>query len=139
MRGSSYKAGNFLLWCMRHSYAHAQCKCIYMSVYVSSICVCGIFRVFGKTIDATCHFFNACVIKGLYPQPASKNSPFARKAQGISSFLFTRDGCSWWPGKMYCSEGRIATARFQSLARRTQYLPYFLIKKMVCQECFEGE
>ena len=70
MRGSSYKAGNFLLWCMRHSYAHAQCKCIYMSqsVYVSSICVCGIFRVFGKTIDAifSMHVLSKACIHSLH-------------------------------------------------------------------------
>ena len=38
--------------------------------------------------------------------------------------LITRDviaGCSWWPGKCIAVNGEIATARFQSLARRAQY------------------
>ena len=71
------------------------------------------------------------------------NRPVARKAQGISLCLITRDvitGCSGGRVKCIAVQGEIATARFHSLAGRAQYRIFLFRERSVilksCQSLF---
>ena len=66
------------------------------------------------------------------------NRPVARKAQGISLCLITCDVVTGCRVKCIAVQGEIATARFQSLARRAQYRIFLfrersvILKSSVC-------